>query len=386
MRELERARTRPDRRVRAPRLPCFLPPVPAARRGKRAEVSGPADRRRRRCRLVELVPDLLRRDPGGDQTADPDHHRGDGGRDAGPPEPHPPGFGEWPPPLVPRKPQRADERADAAEHKREPEPAPIVHLQRARLRVLGQPRPRERPAGHRQRRHERNSKRHRALDPRPAYGKPHRNGNDRNRDAAAREGEQQRHERRVEVDDAHRAQPVRPRARRRNPQRQRQREHGQKRQYVPVADRAAQARDALGFRGEPGKDLRPECGADRRRRRERQPSRREPRRPPQRPHGKPKHEEGQVDERTVDVVPGPIGLDRPEQRKPLPADEGGEAARRRQAQDGQLRHRQGPHRRGDGGRRGERDCEPADPDQRIVRRAVAEEHSRDDDCCREPGQ
>jgi hypothetical protein len=153
--------------------------------------------------------------------------------------------------------------------------------------LLRQPRPRERPAGDDQRRRERNPERCRALDPRSPDQEPEHHRRDTHCDAAARERQKQRDERRVQIQDSHRAQPVRPRPRRRDPQCKRHREHAQQREDVPVPDRAVQPRDALGLDRQRREDLRRERHADRDRRHRRKPPRRKPRYTPQRSDRKP---------------------------------------------------------------------------------------------------
>src|SRR5205823_2973329 len=102
-------------------------------------------------------------------------------------------------------------------------------------------------------------------------------------DAAARKRQQQRDERRVQIHDSHRPQPIRPSPRRRDPQGKRHREHAKQRENVPVADRAVQPRDALGLDRKRREDLRRERHADRDRRHGGEPPGGEPRRTPPTP-------------------------------------------------------------------------------------------------------
>ena len=208
---------------------------------------------------------------------------------------------------------------DQQEHDREP--APVPHTHRVRLEVLREPGPRERPHRNGDAGPAAEQQYCSPLDPRPADHEPHADRDQRHEGPSPRVGQQQPDHERVDEHHTGDAQPARVLAPRGEPERQGQAEVQQERERVPVPDRRAEPRDppraaprrhrlpeqppAEHDRDEPGEHVRPPL--DRSRRVDADPE--------------PDEREREVDEPAVEVRPRAVGLDRPQERDPAPADE-----------------------------------------------------------------
>jgi hypothetical protein len=160
----------------------------------------------------------------------------------------------------------------------------------------------------------------------------------------------------------------------RRPHREGQRHRAEKRKAVPVTDRVAQAGDPRPV----GKERRHDLPGERPDDHGRQQHRHHGGRPPdcarhRHADEEPEDEEGEVDERAVQVLPGLVRHDRPQHRQSRPADERRQQQHRRQAEAVEPRP-------GEQAEPGERDRNPgrehrgaADEDERPVRRSVRPE-------------
>ena len=199
--------------------------------------------------------------------------------------------------------ERAEVRQGRHRHRREHEdgrePGAVVDAHRVRLPVRREPRPRERPDRDPEAGATAEQQRRRALHPRRAEHEPQHHGRPRREHAAARIGQQQPDDQRVDVDHAGRAQPVPVLPPRRQPQGERHRHREQQPERVPVPDRRAQPRHAPG-RAERRDRLPEQRPAERQREHTGQHVRPLPH---PRAEPEPDHREREVDEPAVEVRP-----------------------------------------------------------------------------------
>ena len=160
----------------------------------------------------------------------------------------------------------------------------------------------------------------------------------------------------------------------RRPQSERQRHRPDERKRVPVVQRLAQPRDPLAVRHEVRDHLAQERPEQHGPENAEQPQRNRTHGP--RRGGPDKHSEQrerEVDDPAVEVLPRAVGLERPDDREPVPEDEPAEQRQERDPEPVQLRKGQDAEQHERHTDRGGKDGEPADPDERRIGRPVAEE-------------
>ncbi len=160
----------------------------------------------------------------------------------------------------------------------------------------------------------------------------------------------------------------------RRPERERQRHRTHERQGVPVVQRLAQPGDPLTVRDEVRDHL---AGERPQERRSEQPEQRKRHHPHRTWRGSgdqhAQHREREINDSAVEVLPRAVGLHRPHDREPVPEDEPAEERQERDPEPVQPRKRHNieEHERDPDG--GGQHRQPADPDERRISRAVAEE-------------
>ena len=285
-------------------------------------------------------------------------------------------------PLLGERPEVRKCTNDArAQHEHEREPGTVVHAHRMRLQVVREPGTGKRPRADRRAESAPEQERRAALEPALAVrDEPAQEHDHRDSDAAARVRQQHADDEPVEEKRPRSAKPVWMLAPGRQPEPERQAEVEEQRKRIPVADRRAQPSDPARAEGRHG--LAEQRPAERERDHHRQRVRPEP-------HGprhvdadrEPDDRERDVDEPAVDVLPRAVGLDRPEHRKPTPADERDQQPERdkslhREHRPRRSHQRSSPERGRDSQRR------EADPHEPAVRRSRREErrNSREHPC------
>jgi hypothetical protein len=194
-----------------------------------------------RLRREVLEPALGLRLHRQDDDADRRTHTEDAERDLA--EKPPPGCGQRPLLLRQRAEVRQRAHRDRSEQEHDREPRAVVDAQRMLCAVGGQARPREGPRCHADAGATSEQQYSGALHPRPSEHEPERDCDAGRQHAAARVGQQQPDDERVDVDDARGAQPVPVLTPRREPDCERQRHREQQPERVPIADRRAEPRD-----------------------------------------------------------------------------------------------------------------------------------------------
>ena len=315
-------------------------------------------------------------DPAGKRGAqsDPGEDGEKRGQRGDPLDTPPPLRRERPPRLHAREREREPEDGRAEPEHDEPEDPAVVDANRVRLRVLRDPRQSQCNAERAGTGDGGEGRGDETLDAVPVEHDPSCRRCDRERDAEAGVGQQQRDHGREQQERTGGPDGRPPPARRSKPQRDRHGDVGEERELVPVADRRAQPRHAPVVAVERGHALGQQRPAEhepeqhRGRLRDRLSGTRQDR-------GEQHAEERErgVDERAVRVAPGAVGRERPERGQAHPDGEAEETAEEHAGRQIESGSRREPHRRRPCGHGGEPERKRADPNQRCIGEAAAEE-------------